>query len=55
MPRRIRADDRDDATDRPDETDPEFYIPAADGSASIANRIQRVWDTLFPHQVGPRR
>ncbi len=55
MPRRIRTDDRDDAADRADETDPELYIPAAGGPAPVTSRLTRVWETLFNHQVGPRR
>ena len=34
-------------------TEPEFYIPAGAGPSFVIDRVERVWTTLFDHQVGP--
>ncbi|MFD1597773.1 hypothetical protein [Halobellus rarus] len=49
MPQRIHIDDRDSATE------PEFYLPAGASPSFIANRLERIWATLFNHGVGPRK
>ena len=34
-------------------TGPKFYIPAGAGPSFVIDRVERVWTTLFDHQVGP--
>jgi hypothetical protein len=36
-------------------TESKFYIPAGAGPSLITDRVERVWASLFEHQVGPRR
>jgi hypothetical protein len=47
MPRRTQTDSRDSATES------KFYIPAGAGPSLVADRVERVWASLFDHQVGP--
>lgn len=41
-------------TERDSAAEQEFYIPAGAGPSFVIDRVERVWATLFKHQVGPR-
>ena len=47
MAESTRTDTLDSATES------EFYIPAGAGPSFVIDRVERVWTTLFDHQVGP--
>jgi len=47
MTARTHTDTRDSAAES------KFYIPAGAGPSFVTHRIERVWATLFNHQVGP--
>lgn len=40
-------------TERDSAAEQEFYIPAGAGPSFVIDRVERVWATLFNHQVGP--
>jgi hypothetical protein len=46
MAQRHHADDRVDATES------KFYLPAGGTPSPEAGRLERIWATLFKHQVG---
>ena len=39
-------------TERDSAAEPKFYIPAGAGPSFVIDRVERVWATLFEHQVG---
>jgi hypothetical protein len=41
-------------TERDSAAEQKFYIPAGAGPSFVIDRVERVWETLFKHQVGPR-
>ena len=47
MTQRTRADDHSNGTES------DFYLPGSNTPASDGGRVERLWASLFNHQVGP--
>ena len=43
---------RNRVQDRARGTESEFYLPAGSNPSFVANRLERVWATLFNHGIG---
>ena len=49
MAQRVRTESQHSAPES------KFYIPAGAGPSLITDRFERVWASLFEHQVGPQK